>query len=341
LNAPRPAIALAIGDPNGIGPEIAVKAAVAFAESDPRVVLVGDAFVVRHYAAQEAKGYVVREVAAGDPPAAQTIDVLPVVALPRDAFAPGRIEPAAGRATVAYIEAALGFVRANFVRAVVGCPHNETAVNAAGIPFTGYPSLIARITGVPQDRVFLMLIGDRLRIVHVTLHERLQSALMRLTPDLVEAAGRACASALASLGIERPRIGLCAINPHAGEGGLFGDDDVRITAPAAERLRRDGIAVEGPIGADLLLGRTDLDGFLAMYHDQGHIPIKLLAGRTASALSIGAGVVFCSVGHGSAFDIAGRGIADPAGVLRAVHLVSGLGAGDETIHDVRRSHRRL
>jgi 4-hydroxy-L-threonine phosphate dehydrogenase PdxA len=341
LSASPPTIALAIGDPNGIGPEIAVKTAVTLEGSQLRTVLVGDPFIVRHYAAQAAKGFAVREIAAGDAPVARTIDVLPVSAMPRGAFVPGRIEAAAGRATVAYVEAALGFVRANCARAVVGCPHNETAVNAAGIPFSGYPSLIARLSGTSEDRVFLMLVGGRLRILHATLHERLQNALLRLTPDLVEAAGQVCASALASLGIERPRIGLCAINPHAGEGGLFGDDDERITAPAAERLRRVGIAVEGPTGADLLFGRTDLDGFVAMYHDQGHIPIKLLAGRTASALTVGAGIIFSSVGHGSALDIAGRGIADPAGILRAIHLVSGVGAGGETLDDVRHSHRRV
>jgi 4-hydroxythreonine-4-phosphate dehydrogenase len=340
LSTPRPTIALAIGDPNGIGPEIAVKAAAALDDSQLRTVLVGDAFIVRHYAAQAARDFAVREIAAGDAPVERTIDVLPVGAMPREAFVPGRLEAAAGRATIAYVEAALGFAGAHYARAVVGCPHNETAVNAAGIPFSGYPSLIARLSGTPENRVFLMLVGGRLRILHATLHERLQDALLRLTPDLVEAAGKVCASALASLGIQRPRIGLCAINPHAGEGGLFGDDDEHITAPAAERLRRGGIAAEGPTGADLLLGRTDLDGFVAMYHDQGHIPIKLIAGRTASALTVGAGIVFSSVGHGSAFDIAGRGIADPAGILRAIHLVSGLGAGGEAIDDIQHSHRR-
>ena len=340
MSALPPAIALAIGDPNGIGPEIAVKAAAALDGGRLRIVLVGDPFIVRHYAAQAASGYAVREIAAGAMPVARTIDVLPVGAMPRDAFVPGRIEAAAGRATVAYVEAALGWVGANHARAVVGCPHNEAAVNAAGIQFSGYPSLIARLSGMPEDRVFLMLVGDRLRILHATLHERLQNALLRLTPDLVEAAGQICASTLTSLGIAQPRIGLCAINPHAGEGGLFGDDDDRTTAPAAERLRRAGIAVEGPTGADLLLGCTDLDGFVAMYHDQGHIPIKLIAGRTASALTVGAGIVFSSVGHGSAFDIAGRGIADPTGILRAIHLVAGVGTGVEGLNDVRHSHRR-
>jgi 4-hydroxy-L-threonine phosphate dehydrogenase PdxA len=325
LNAPQPAIALTIGDPNGIGPEIAVKAAVALAGSLLRVVLVGDTFVIEAYAAREAKGYTLREFAGDRPSQGQAIDIVPVDSLPHAAFVPGRIEAAAGRATVAYIEAALAFARAGHAKAIVGCPHNETAVHAAGIPFSGYPSLIARLCGVPPDQVFLMLVGGRLRIVHVTLHERLLNALMRLTPELVEAAGRAGAAALVQLGIDHPRIGLFGINPHAGENGLFGDDDQKISVPAATRLRAAGISVEGPAGADLMLGRADLHAFVAMYHDQGHIPVKLLAGRTASALTIGAGVLFSSVAHGSAFDIAGRGVADPEAVLRAVRLVSGDG----------------
>ena len=123
-----------------------------------------------------------------------------------------------------------------------------------------------------------------------------------------------------------PRIGVFGINPHAGENGLFGDDDDRITAPAVDRLRKAGINVEGPVGADVILGRKDIDGFVAIYHDHGHIPVKLMAGRNVSALSVGAGVLFSSVGHGSAFDIAGQGNADPAAVLRTLGLVGNLPA---------------
>jgi 4-hydroxy-L-threonine phosphate dehydrogenase PdxA len=324
LSAAPPTVALAIGDLNGIGPEIAVKAAAALAGKTPRVVLVGDAFVLRHYVAQVAPEFTIREVAGGEPPQAQSINIIAVDALSPTAFAPGRVDAAAGRATVAYVEAALRLLRSAHASAVVGCPHNETAINAAGVPFSGYPGLIARLCAVPEDRVFLLLTGGRLRIAHVTLHERLGNALARLSPDLVEAAGRACTAALVSLGIAQPRIGVLAINPHAGEGGLFGDDDARITAPAVERLRAAGFAVEGPAGADVMLSGTELDAYLAMYHDQGHIPVKLLAGRNAAALTIGAGVLFSSVGHGSAFDIAGRSLADPTAVLRALRLVSGL-----------------
>lgn len=311
-------IALAIGDPNGIGPEIAVKAALAHPAAP---ILVGDPFVIRHYIDLVAPGVDLRETDGSAPAREGVIDIRPVDALPRASFAPGKIDPAAGRATVAYVRAAIELSSANKVRAIVACPHNETAVNAAGIPFSGYPELVADILGLPAGRVFMMFVGGGLRIVHATLHEQLSGALARLTPDLVEAAALAAVEALKRLGIARPRIGLFGINPHAGESGLFGDDDDRIVAPAAARLSAAGVDVEGPVGADLLIGREGFDAFVAMYHDQGHIPVKLLAGRKASALSIGAGLLFSTVGHGSAFDIAGRGAADPEAVLRTLSLL--------------------
>jgi 4-hydroxythreonine-4-phosphate dehydrogenase len=246
--------------------------------------------------------------------------------MPAPAFRPGQIDAAAGRATVAYVDAAIDLIRAKSVDAIVGCPHNETAVNSAGIPFSGYPSLIARLTGTPEERVFMMLVGGGLRILHATLHERIHHALARLTPELIEEAGTACAATLQRLGIANPRIGVFGINPHAGENGLFGDDDDRITAPAVAKLRQAGIAAEGPVGADIILGRKDIDGFVAIYHDQGHIPVKLLAGRNASALSVGAGVLFSSVGHGSAFDIAGRCEADHSAVMRTLRLLGNVPA---------------
>ena len=317
-------IAVTIGDPHGIGPEIAVKAAVAFLQGGPRVILVGDRFIIEHYAHRLFPDIALRE--AGDAaPGPDCIEFLPVDALRQDQFKPGQIDPAAGAAMVAYAAAALDFARAGKAHAVVGCPHNETAVNRAGIPFSGYPSLVARLTNMPEDRVFMMLVGGGLRILHVTLHERLADGLARITPELVEAAVHACVAALATLGIASPRIGLFGINPHAGEGGLFADDDERINVPTAARLRAAGIDVVGPVGADVMLGERNCDAYIAMFHDQGHIPIKLMAGRHASALSIGSGVLFSSVGHGSAFDIAGQGIADPEAVIRTVRLLAGHG----------------
>jgi len=320
-------IALAIGDPNGIGPEIAVKAAAALRGSvDLRVVLVGDEHVIRHYGMHCVDGAKFQNIAGAAEGSRDAILMHGVDAMPTASFRPGTIEAAAGSATVAYVEAAIGLIRKGAVDAIIGCPHNETAVNAAGIPFSGYPSLIARLTGTPEDKVFMMLVGGGLRILHATLHERIHHALARLTPDLIEEAGFACAATLKQLGVANPRIGVFGINPHAGENGLFGDDDDRITAPAVERLREAGVRTEGPVGADIILGRKDIDGFVAIYHDQGHIPVKLLAGRNASALSVGAGVLFSSVGHGSAFDIAGQNKADPAAVLRTLRLIGNVPA---------------
>jgi 4-hydroxythreonine-4-phosphate dehydrogenase len=316
-------VLISVGDPNGIGPEIAVKAAAALSgEPELAPVLVADPYVVADRVA--AAGLRLREIDGPVAPRADVVDVLPVTALPHGALAPGRVSAEAGAATVAYLRAAVAAVRSGIGRAIVACPHSESAVNAAGIPFDGYPGLLAELAGVPRDRVFLMLVGGGLRIVHATLHERLADALGRLTPELVDAAGRAVAEYLRGLGVAHPRIGLFGINPHAGEGGLFGADDDRVTTAAADSLRRDGIDTVGPLGADLLLGsehRDEVDAWVAMYHDQGHIPVKLLAGRTASALSVGAGLTFSSVGHGAAFDIAGQDVADPEAVLRAVRLV--------------------
>lgn len=317
-----PPIALTIGDPNGIGPEIAVKAAVQMArESGPSIVLVGDEFVVRSCAELYAGGFALHAF-DGSAPRAGVLYFSAVSSLPRSAYKPGTPVAEGGRATVDYLSAAIRLVNEGHAAAIVACPHSETNVNAAGIPFSGYPALLARLTGTPKDHVFMMLVGGGLRIVHVTLHERIHTALARITPELVERAARTADAALRQLNVSRPRIGLFGINPHAGENGLFGDDDDRITVPVAKKLKAAGLNVEGPVGADLMLGRRDFDAFVAMYHDQGHIPVKLIAGRNSAAMSIGAGVLFASVGHGSAFDIAGKGVAEPDAVLRSLKLLS-------------------
>jgi 4-hydroxy-L-threonine phosphate dehydrogenase PdxA len=316
-------VALTIGDPNGVGPEIAVKAAARLSrEGGPNVVLVGDEFVIRFYGELCEKDATVKAFDGGKP-APGVLQILAVNSLPRQSFSPGTPLAAGGQATVDYVSAAMSFVRSGNASAIAACPHSEANVNAAGIPFFGYPSLLARLMEVREDEVFLMLVGGGLRIVHVTLHERLHTALDRITPELIERATRTADAALRRLNVRQPRIGVFGINPHAGEGGLFGDDDDRITVPAVKQLKASGLSVEGPFGADLMLGQPGFDAFVAMYHDQGHIPVKLLAGRNSAALSIGAGLLFSSVGHGSAFDIAGRGIADPEAVFRSLQLIGG------------------
>jgi 4-hydroxy-L-threonine phosphate dehydrogenase PdxA len=169
-----------------------------------------------------------------------------------------------------------------------------------------------------------MLVAAGLRIAHVTLHESVQSALSRMTPELVVDAGVAAVRILERLKINSPKLGVFGINPHAGEDGLFGNDDERITKPAVAELRRRGIAADGPVGGDLLLAQRRHDVYLAMFHDQGHIPVKLLSPLRSSALSIGTPILFSSVGHGCAYDIAGKNAADPTSVVETLKLLAGV-----------------
>ncbi|MBM3607172.1 MAG: terephthalate dihydrodiol dehydrogenase [Alphaproteobacteria bacterium] len=318
-------IAVSVGDPNGIGPEIALKSAVHYLQEQAfQPVLAGDRFVLEHYrkllgVSQGLKDF--REARPG-----QDIAICDVAALAPDAFKPGEVSAAAGLAMIAYVKACVELAQSGAFAAIAGCPQNETAVHAAGIEFSGYPPLIADLTHTPREDVFMMLSGAGLRIAHVTLHEPLSSAVQRLTPELVAAAARALHDCLQRLGIDKPKIALFGINPHASENGLFGDDDARITEPAAANLRAQGLDVDGPAGADVLLANRKHDGYVAMYHDQGHVPVKLISPRQASALAIGAPVVFSSVGHGSAHDIAGKGVAQANSVIETLALLASVRA---------------
>ncbi|MCV9996463.1 4-hydroxythreonine-4-phosphate dehydrogenase PdxA [Paeniglutamicibacter sp. ZC-3] len=310
---------LSIGDPNGSGADIAAAAVAALGAAAP--VVVGD----RHVFAPSAErlGLAVRDAVPGviaEPGVCDFIDV--GVLKPAD-FAPGKVTAAAGTATIAYVTEAVRLAASGDYAGVVACPHSETAVRQAGIEFAGYPPLIAELTGIPEEKVFLMLVGGGMRIAHVTLHEQLSESIAKLTPDRVVSAGVALNTALRRMGISMPAIHVFGINPHASEGGLFGGDDARVTEPAVAKLRELGIDAVGPTGADVVLGGTrDADGYLAMYHDQGHIPIKTVARRDAAAVTIGAGVSFSSVGHGPVFGKAGLGTADPSAVLSALRLLA-------------------
>lgn len=304
-------IAIPIGDPNGIGPEIALKTVAAYAgREDVALTLFGPERVLQRTA--DALGL------AGVLAAATVEPTAPVL---QDGFKPGEVNAYAGAAAIDAATRAIEAARRGRFDAVVAAPHHETAIAKAGIAFSGYPSLVARVCGQPEDSVFLLLIGGGLRIVHATLHESVQHALGRLSPELVADAARAGARALTQLGIQTPRIALMGINPHAGEGGLFGKEDVVITEPAAAQLRAQGFDVTGPAGGDMLLASRSHDLYVAIFHDQGHIPVKVLSPQRASAVSIGADVLLSSVGHGSAMDIAGKGVASARAMIETVAML--------------------
>ena len=308
-------IALAVGDPNGIGPEIALKAAAALhAERRVALTLFGPETVL----GRTARTLGLEGLLAALP-------LRPCGALPAAEAVPGRVCAAAGASAVDAATAAIRAVQAGEFDAVVAGPHHETAIAQAGITFSGYPSLVAHVCAEPADRVFLLLAGGGLRIVHATLHEPVAAALARLTPELVMAAAQAGVRACAALGVARPSVALFGINPHASEGTLFGPEDAAVTVPAAARLRAAGLDVHGPQGADMLLAGPRHDLYVAMFHDQGHIPVKLLAPQAASAITVGAAVLLGTTGHGSAMDIAGRGVAKPDALLRSLRLLGGVG----------------
>lgn len=307
-------IALTVGDPNGVGPEIALKALHELGGSDGlRVTLFGPPETL----VRTARSLGLEELFYGT-------ELRAVGELPASAAKPGDVNAMAGACAVACASAAIQACQAGEFDAVVAGPHHERAIHQAGISFSGYPSLVARVCGQPEDSVFLLLVGGGLRIVHVTLHESVATALARITPELVVSATLAGLRACRKMGLNEPRVALFGINPHASEGGLFGAEDVQRVEPAAHRLRELGHSITGPLGADVLLADRRHDLYVAMLHDQGHIPVKLLAPQAASALSIGAEVLLASTGHGSAMDIAGKGTARPDALLRSLKLVAGL-----------------
>ena len=188
----------------------------------------------------------------------------------------------------------------------------------AGIPFDGHPSFVARETGTDENDVFMMLCFGEVKIAHATLHQSVRQAIQAITKDRVGRVIRATDRALRWLGVESPRICVSGLNPHAGEGGLFGAEEIEIIKPAIEAAVAEGLNVIGPFGADTMFHRTGVDAFVVMLHDQGHIAAKLLAQNAAAALTIGTPILFSSVAHGSAHDISGRGIADPTAMIETV-----------------------
>lgn len=316
-------IAVTLGDPNGIGPEIVLRALQALAEevrTNPstgghalHITVMGPPAPLENAARVTGTQDIWRQ-----------LDLRPVGELPAAACRPGLVCAEAGASAIASASAAIQACQAGEFDAVVAGPHHETAIHQAGIPFSGYPSLLARVCSQPEHSVFLMLVGGGLRIVHATLHESVATALARLTPELIAQAAQAGVRACRRMGMAQPRVALFGINPHASEGRLFGPEDDERVVPAVKQLIASGLHVDGPLGADMLLADRQHDLYVAMFHDQGHIPVKLLAPQAASALSIGADVLLASTGHGSAMDIAGTGTARPDALLRSLRLVAGL-----------------
>ncbi len=327
MNMPLPRIAISTGDPAGIGPEIALKAALnARVKALCRPLLVGDPAAVELHA--KAAGLSPRLHLIAGPADADWSDGAVNLLDARDGTNTpvtfGTVDAAYGRASLASARRAIHAALCGDVDAVVAAPQTERSIAAAGICFDGYPSFVARETGTPVNDVYLMICFDDVRIAHATLHVSVREAVALITPDRVERVIRVTDTALKRLGITRPHIFVGGLNPHAGEDGMFGREEIEIIAPAIARAAKSGIDASGPFGADTMFRKSGCDAFIVMLHDQGHIAAKLQAFNRTAGLSIGSPILFSSVAHGSAHDIAGKGRADAGAMIEAISRLAKL-----------------
>ena len=330
MNATRPPLALTQGDPAGIGPEIALKAWLAGRDGAPFFLLSDPAF----FAATATRLGLDVPIAEATPETAASLfpEALPIVPLGLTVAAePGRPDPTSAPGTLRSIEAAVEYVRAGRAGAVVTCPIAKHVLYGAGFPHPGHTEYLAALAaeaGSPPPRPVMMLWCETLAVVPVTIHVPLADVPGRLTQVEIVETGRIVAADLrARFGIAAPRLALAGLNPHAGEGGTIGTEDRDVVAPAVERLVREGIDATGPWPADTMFhaaARRRYDAALCMYHDQALIPIKTIAFDDGVNVTLGLPFVRTSPDHGTAFDIAGRGIARPDSLIAALRLAARL-----------------
>ena len=319
-----PRIAVTMGDPAGIGPEIAVKALWSdefHAHCDPLVV--GDLAVLS--LAARAMGQEFAE--------SLEAHVLDLGALPIDDHAWGVATAAGGRAAAAYIERSVELALRGEVAAIVTGPINKDALHQAGVPFPGHTEMLASLTGT--EAYAMMLVGPDLHVSHVSTHVSLSDAIRRVKRPRVETVIALTDAALRTEGITSPRIAVAGLNPHAGEGGLFGTEEIDEIEPAVRAMRERGVDVSGPHPPDtvfLFATRGRFDAVIAMYHDQGHIPAKLSGFDESVNVTIGLPIVRASVDHGTAYDIAGTGSASAASLIEAVRYAARASRARPSVH---------
>ncbi|WP_227007616.1 4-hydroxythreonine-4-phosphate dehydrogenase PdxA [Pseudarthrobacter sp. AB1] len=318
-----PYVAVTMGDGAGVGPEVVVAAVLdAQINAECKPVVIGDALRLRQAAdilgiAADIQRISSVEDAVFTP---GRVNVIDLALLPAD-LAWGQLSPVAGHAAYEYIRVASELAMAGKVQAICTAPLNKEALHAAGHVFPGHTELLAQLTGT--EEVSMMLSTPKIKVIHVTTHIGLMDAVRKINPDLVERTIRRGHEALIRAGTAIPKIGVCAINPHAGEGGLFGQgEEAEKIEPGVKAARAAGIDVTGPLPADTLFflaGRGDYDLVVAMYHDQGHGPVKVLGIEAGVNITVGLPVIRTSVDHGTAFDIAGKAIADSRSMVEALH----------------------
>jgi 4-hydroxythreonine-4-phosphate dehydrogenase len=336
----KPLLAITLGDPAGVGPEVIAGAwADAALHAVCRPLVLGQPEILKRAVQLCGTRAEVQPIAAPEDarPTAESIPCLPVGSSEAAQVRPGSIDARGGQAAYDALVAAAKLALAGRIDAITTAPLHKVALHLAGHDYPGHTELLAELCGVDDFAMMLYLgHGERIHgaaglgVVHVTLHNALREVFGRLNGAAIVAKAHLAASVMQRLKGARPRIGVCALNPHAGEGGLFGDEEQTMIEPAVRAARADGLDIEGPLPTDTLLVRAadgEFDGIVAMYHDQGHIALKLLGMHRAVNITLGLPIVRTSVAHGTAFDIAWQGRAEVSSMIEAVRVAALLAEG--------------
>lgn len=322
MSADMPTLAITLGDPAGVGPEVIAKAfpgEAATGRSMP--VVIGDARVVADALDRWAPGWSVKAI---DDPSDASVDerTFPVIDLencdPRR-LRIGQVDAYSGNAAYEYVERAARLALPGEVDAIVTAPLNKEAMRLAGHMYDGHTGLLGSLTGA--SKYFMVLGSDRLRVIHVSTHVSLGEAVKRVKRDRILDTIRAGDAHVRQMGISAPRVAVAGLNPHASDGGQFGDEEAGEIAPAVDEARSEGINASGPISPDTLFKRAydgAFDIVVVMYHDQGHIPVKLVTFEEGVNVTVGLPIIRTSVDHGTAFDIAWQGKASEVNMVSAL-----------------------
>jgi 4-hydroxythreonine-4-phosphate dehydrogenase len=321
-----PRLLITMGDVAGIGPEIIARAWPELLTIG-RPIVVGDPRWLTWALRLVGSAATVQPITHLDDANPTPVRIPCLTATTQDLreVAIGQVRIAAGRAAYDFLIAAIDLALAGQADAIVTCPLHKEGLHAAGVQFPGHTEILAERTGAKSHA--MLLYGDGVTVAHVTLHMALRDTFAHITTDSVRATIDLLAGILPKLVGPWARIGVCALNPHASDGGLFGDEETRVIVPAVDAARRAGVDVTGPIPSDALWIRAaagEFDGVVAMYHDQGHIPMKMRSARRAVNITAGLPIVRTSVAHGTAYDIAGKGVADASSLLAAARVAAKL-----------------
>jgi len=321
-----PRITITMGDPAGIGPEIILKTLL---RDDVyqvcRPIVLGDINVLRMVSKRiEPLSFHIIKTPSEVTGSPGLVDVISVSNLKRGSFVPGRPTVHGGKAMVDYIKKAVDFNKDGQVSAMVTCPISKELMHKAGYRFDGHTELLAKLTNTKDYG--MMLAGERLRVSLATIHCALKEVPQRLNKDLIVKTIRLTYRALEEdFAIKRPHVAVAGLNPHAGESGLFGLEDKEIIQPAVDEVKNDGLLVDGPFPADTIFYHAingKFDAVVVMYHDQGLIPVKLLNFSDSVNITLGLPIVRTSVDHGTAYDIAGKGVANPSSLIAAIRMAA-------------------